>query len=503
MRFEPAWVAAAVLCLTASCLKFDPFTCSEDAQCNLGSQIGYCQDSGFCAYPDFGCPSGLRYGDDAGGGLGGTCVVEPTDTEASDGSSTTEGSTGSDTSALDDTSSSGPTSDETGDACGGPGEPCCGGDQCDDGLACAGTACGCALEVTAGQRHSCAIKVDGTVWCWGANDLAQVRTPAGAAELVPVSVGDSFGAAGKALTLSSRNHTCALRDDALAICWGANAAGQSDPTEPADGVDPRAASWAQSATTVGVGLSHTCVGRSAGLVASCWGSNAQAQLSGELEGPGPVDIGGALVFAQVELGDVHTCGRTEFGEVWCWGDNAHGQLGEDPALLPSSTGLHPVQLPAVDEIALGARHSCARAGDEVWCWGRNDFGQLGDGTGTLQFVPVAIALPAAGLSVQSLTSGPDHTCVITTDGALWCWGSNASGQLMLEPDQTGDDSRTLVPVEIEVGAGVLSFAGGASHSCALVETGALVCWGTNVHGQIGTGDQFFAFEPRAVELACP
>jgi alpha-tubulin suppressor-like RCC1 family protein len=505
MRFERACAAAAAFAGLIGCLKFDPFACSEDPQCDLDSSAGFCQVTGFCAYPDFGCPSGLRYGDHAGAGLGGTCVAGVTDTEATDESSTSGSTTEptTDTDSTADTGETGASETDTDGDCGGPGQPCCdGAAACEDGLTCAGSACGCAAKVVTGQRHSCAIKVDGSVWCWGANGFGQVRTPAGDPEPTPVMVPGVVAAGTEALALSARNHTCALRDDMLAVCWGHNDAGQSDPMDEASSVAPSEASWAQPARGVAAGAQHTCALRSEDIVASCWGANNRNQLTTEAPGPGPIDIPGALVLEQIALGDEHGCGVTQANEVWCWGDNAQGQLAADPMLVPTSDVLGQVAVPEVDEIVAGARHTCARSGNDVLCWGRNNLGQLGDGSGVQQSIPAMVALPP-GLTVTGIASGPDHTCAIAQGGELWCWGSNTFGQLMLEPDAMGNDTYTLTPVEMNVGADVLAFAGGATHSCALVNTGALVCWGTNTEGQIGDGSMTYAHTPKVVDLACP
>ena len=102
----------------------------------------------------------------------------------------------------------------------------------------------------------------------------------------------------------------------------------------------------------------------------------------------------------------------------------------------------------------------------------------------------------------AIEAGDQHTCVIDDAAALWCWGSNANGQLMLEPDGMGFDGYTLVPVPIDVGAGVLAVTGGVTHTCVLTDAAEVLCWGTNTVGQIGNGTTNYAFEPQVVPISC-
>jgi alpha-tubulin suppressor-like RCC1 family protein len=502
MRFEHVCAAAAVSACLIGCLKFDPFACSDDTQCDRDGRVGACQSTGYCAYPDIGCATGLRYDEHAGNGLAGNCVDTPDDTGVADDTSGSGSTTEVENTGSESTGGEPPVETDTHGDCGGPGEACCDDDVCDDGLVCAGRACGCAIAVAAGDRHGCALKVDGSVWCWGDNTFGQVRAPVGDPDrvLAPVMVPSVISVTTKAISLSAHDHTCALRDDDLVVCWGANNGGQSDPNATDPTVGPSSATWAQPAGSVAAGGLHTCALRTDGTSATCWGSNARGQLTGENPGPDSVDIT-TPVFQQIAVGLEHGCGVVQ-GTLWCWGDNLQGQLAQDPTLVSLSSVPTQVQLAGVDEVATGARHSCARIGNEVWCWGRNDLGQLGDGSGEPQWTPVPVALPPS-ITLERIASGLDHTCALTHSGDLWCWGSNTSGQLMLEPDAQGNDSYTLVPVEVDAGASVLAFAGGGTHSCALVDTGEIVCWGTNTRGQIGDGTTSYAHTPTQVLLTCP
>jgi alpha-tubulin suppressor-like RCC1 family protein len=145
-------------------------------------------------------------------------------------------------------------------------------------------------------------------------------------------------------------------------------------------------------------------------------------------------------------------------------------------------------------IAAGFAHTCAVVGDAasgggVQCWGTNDTGQLGNGTTTFSSTPVNVAglgsgvkaIAAGGAPVDRFTSG-GHTCAITTDGGVKCWGWNAAGQL-------GDDTTTNRPAPVNVvglESGVQDITAGDMHTCAIV-AGGVRCWGDNRYGQLGVG----------------
>jgi len=157
-----------------------------------------------------------------------------------------------------------------------------------------------------------------------------------------------------------------------------------------------------------------------------------------------------------------------------WDRRGPRQLIGDPALVPS---LGPR---ARATLAAGGEHSCALSADgSVRCWGRNAAGQLGDGATTDSAVPVVVG----GLSgVVAVAAGGEHSCALLADGSVRCWGRNAAGQL-------GDGATTDSAVPVVAGgvaAGELS-AGHAS-TCAVTLGAEVRCWGDNADGQIGTGD---------------
>jgi len=489
----------------ASCLRFDPFTCESSTACD-DAEGGVCAD-GFCAYPDLDCAEGLRFDEFAGDGLGGECVGAGTTTSATDAGTVTMSSldatspTSLDTTSLPTTTadSGSESTEDSGPACGSMGEACCAGGVCDPGLACANDVCGsCIAAIEAGDRHTCAVRSDGQLFCWGANELGQLGNSRAPFEPLPV-LAIATEPDNPIVEVSAIRHTCVRSEAGNVRCWGDNASGQVNPGSPSAIAVPTPAPWAGTSTHVATGVSHTC--STDDVTTECWGSNAENQLSGAAAGPGPIEFGSPGYLA-LELGGSHSCALRIDDSLACWGNNANGQLAQDPATVPTVVDPTVIPIEGLQGIALGRAHTCVIVDGAVQCWGRNDLGQLGDGSGAQQIAPVSAALPDEAGAIVSITAGTHHTCAVDDGQRLWCWGSNDNGQLMLEPDGMGNDLFTLVPVQLEVGEGVLEVTTGQTHTCARTEDGRVLCWGTNSTGQIGDGTTNFAFEPTEVMFDC-
>ena len=492
-----------------ACLPFDPFACVDDTACDR-EPMGACQ-SGYCSYPDGNCLSGYAYDEFAGMDLGGECVpVVGTGTETDDDDDDSDASGDDDDDDDnpddddDDDTADGTDTEDTGEpSCGGVGEPCCDADACDPGLECKGEGCSCVSSLTAGDEHTCAIKLDGTVHCWGSNMVSQLGQMMMTESLLPIEVPGPFGDGMAADIVAARDHTCAVREDEVAYCWGDNELGQVDPSSGFLQIaNPSIVAFATGAIAVGVGDNHTCLARNTGTSSTCWGDNSTFQLTGMAAGPTPADNIAGVEYSQIEAGNDFTCAAQITGNVSCWGNNSQGQLADDPAMLMSSD--LPVNAPVGNAaiIVAGGQHMCAQVGTGVVCWGNGELGQLGDGMGLDSFTAVPAMLPP-GVTPRQLDAGPNHTCMVSVTDELWCWGSNDFGQLMLEPDKMGNDMFTLTPVMIDVGAPVVSVATGATHTCVLTTGGEVLCWGTNANGQLGDGSTDYGFSPQPAMLDCP
>jgi len=201
------------------------------------------------------------------------------------------------------------------------------------------------------------------------------------------------------------------------------------------------------------------------------------------------------------LGDVqaiaahesYTCALTTAGGVRCWG-SFNGVYGTKTIATPPNADL----FSGAKAISAGHRHACAlMTNGDVRCWGNNEAGQLGDGTTTNH--PDA-PTSAVMRSAQAVVAGRSHTCVLTSTNSVRCWGVNNDGQL-------GDGSRNNridASTAPEVLTGVSMIAtGGADHTCALLTTGRIRCWGNNASWQLGAGKIESPLTPTDVLEVCP
>ena len=189
------------------------------------------------------------------------------------------------------------------------------------------------------------------------------------------------------------------------------------------------------------------------------------------------------------------------GAVNCWGHNSYGQLGNStttdssaPVAVAAFTG----GVTAVS-ITAGASHTCALLNTgAVNCWGYNGNGQLGNGSTTDSSAPVAVStFTDVSATAVSITAGAYHTCALLNTGAVNCWGYNCDGRL-------GNDTNTdsSVPVAVAAftdgSATAVSITAGYYHTCALLNTGAVNCWGYNSNGQLGNNSTTDSSAPVAV-----
>jgi len=339
-----------------------------------------------------------------------------------------------------------------------------------------------AVEVSVGGEQACARKADGTLWCWGANTEGQLGDGSTRYQESPVQVA---AASGFLRVAAGFDFTCAIQVGARLSCWGSNQLGQLGAGQSSVQAVPTVVrSLGTDVVQLAAGNGFFCARKSDGS-AWCWGDNLAGQ-----PGDGPTDYRPIPVevtalghsVAQVASGwGSATCALTTDGGVWCWGSISNDTGNFDARPVPFQIAGLPAQ---PIEIAVGWGHACARANDgTLWCWGRNDNGQLGDGSNAF-FREAPVQVAALGADVAEVATSGTHTCARKTDGTLWCWGSNDSGEL---GDGTTTDSAAPLPVT-PLGAGVRQVSTSpSSHSCALLLDGTAWCWGANSSGQLGDG----------------
>lgn len=276
-----------------------------------------------------------------------------------------------------------------------------------------------------------------------------------------------------------------------------------------------------TAKMTSMGYYHTCALSSAGGV-KCWGTSDFGQLGlgnnvGHGGGPGQmganlpyVNLG--IVVKEISAGAGHTCALSFDAQIKCWGINDLGQLGYDDLnprgdeATEMGADLASVNLgPAftATQISAGYAHTCALSSDgKVKCWGYNAFGQLGyedtnnrgDISGALGVAALAPVDLGPGFTVTQVSAGVSHTCALSSNGIVKCWGSSSSGQLGHEDmvtrgDELGEMGAALDPIDFGLGFSVIQISAGGAHTCALSSNGEVKCWGNNESGQLGLGDE--------------
>jgi hypothetical protein len=199
-----------------------------------------------------------------------------------------------------------------------------------------------------------------------------------------------------------------------------------------------------------------------------------------------------------EITDIHagtnaTCARNDASELWCWGDNNYGLLG-DGTEVDSRTPIRATLLEdVVESVSFGFGTACGLDGDGgVWCWGNNVRGQLGDGTLDNRLTPERVEGLDSGF--QSLAVASFHVCAIDGDGAVFCWGENQAGQL-------GDGTTTNRPTPVKVeglDSEVVALTAEQSATCVLTKETSVWCWGNDQGGLLGDRDK--ANQPLPVPM---
>jgi len=285
------------------------------------------------------------------------------------------------------------------------------------------------LKSAPGGRHTCGIKYGNTLWCWGFNGSGQLGDGTTGDKLVPSQ--ENTGNSDWASVNSGYEHSCALKTDQSLWCWGSGANGQlGNGTTTGINSAPQQVgtkAWKSLST----GAYHTCAVRTDSTL-WCWGLNSNGQLgigSHQLRKV-PAKVGAATNWSSVGGGWYHTCAIKKDKSLWCWGYNHFGELGN--GTTKSTT--KPVRIGTDNTwkmAALGTYHSCAlKKNTGLYCWGLNDQGQLDTFDNNDRHKPKLVG--GAGTGYESFATGSAHTCGVWYNSGIndiWCWGNNDNGQL--------------------------------------------------------------------------
>ncbi|MFQ5678022.1 MAG: RCC1 domain-containing protein [Gemmatimonadota bacterium] len=287
--------------------------------------------------------------------------------------------------------------------------------------------------------------------------------------------------------------TCGLTAEREAFCWGGNADGQLGNGTREGSLSPGPVVGGLTFEQISPGIAHTCAVTPEGK-AFCWGRNDRTGALGDgttMDRLAPTPVAGGLSFRQISAGSAHTCALTPAGEAFCWGNDAHGQLGDGQ----SNGGPNPLPAPVAggltfQQISAGQFGTCGLTREgKAFCWGANHKGTLGDGTMTDRATPGPVA---GGLSFARISAGLRHVCGVTPEGEAYCWGRNSLGAL-------GDGAMVDRPVPTRV-ATELRFQqiSAGEQSCALTREGQAFCWGDNSFGELGDGTTMHRLTPTPV-----
>ncbi len=346
-------------------------------------------------------------------------------------------------------------------------------------------------SVSVGTLYTCGIRTDQTLWCWGLGIAGQLGTGSADENQVPLptpllvddsAVNTTAPQTWTAVTAAGGlGHTCGIRTDQSLWCWGANVYGQLATTASSTLdystpllVDDSAVNTTAPQTwqSLAGGFADECGIRS-NQTLWCWGDNQ----SGELGNPAnsgttnpnstPLAVTDSSGYASApqtwqmvssESMGVFACGIRTDQSLWCWGIGTAGQLG------PSSTSdVNDTPLPVSDRypdqswqsVSAGLAHTCGiRTDHTLWCWGNNDYGQLANTTNTgyknttPNPIPIKVTTPAVYQTWLAVDAGMGHTCGIRSDKALWCWGDNKYGQLGRTTTSMGTDNPNPKPLRV-------------------------------------------------------
>ncbi|MEO7455707.1 MAG: hypothetical protein ABIY52_05550 [Gemmatimonadaceae bacterium] len=352
-------------------------------------------------------------------------------------------------------------------------------------------------DVSVGGAHTCALRLDGALYCWGTDVSGQL------------GVGTARGHCGRrrspcegsprAAATTERfrtvrageRHTCAVALDRGLWCWGENFQFQTGVQGAVFVATPQRILAGLSFIDVGPGATHSCAVRTNGVV-YCWGEGSFGALGrgDTITTVIPAPIASSERFTLVRSGRLRSCAIALDGAAWCWGlewESSNGNLELfHQRLLP-----HRIDgLPPLRDISVSSTSICALAIDGVaYCWESNAFGQLGTGTEAGTATPTRVA---SAERYRDVSSGIVQSCATADDGRAFCWGNNTFGQLGVPRPGQHCGPASLECSREPIGVfGRQAFTavttGFGNHTCGISVDTSILCWGLGADGQLGDG----------------
>ncbi len=337
-------------------------------------------------------------------------------------------------------------------------------------------------------HHSCVLRCDGSVQCFGNNAVGQLGVPmTSAVSNVPVDVQGLPGPVQR--IFGGYASTCAITRDGDTYCWG----NLNSSTSANVAVPTKIEGLSSSPTEIAVGRSHACALLQSGKV-MCWGANFLGQLGDRTQESRPTAVEVALPSLEqasaLAAGSLRTCAAMRSGDVYCWGHGAN-PFGDSLRSLSTPELVYKVGEP-VAELAMGdyqpwGVNLCARSTtDRVYCWGQNYYQEV---SASQTRVPTPHLIPELSGKLRQIGMGFGTLFAINGEGQLIA--ASAGSQFV---SVSGRSGTFAAPVTLTSGA--ISFSVGWGHVCAILETGKFQCWGQNDFGQLGDGSFTDTADPR-------
>jgi hypothetical protein len=322
-----------------------------------------------------------------------------------------------------------------------------------------------AIQLAAGATHTCLLGEDGRVACWGAPGAAiGTGTSSATPSTVPgITTAIDIAAGGR----SGSGHTCVILEDHTVRCWGNNDWGQLGNGARGFSLVPVVAEGITTATSITAGDQHTCAtaNHDRFKMVQCWGNGWETT---------PGWIFGFDQVEQIDAFHERTCARMNDQRLMCW------NRSETPS-LDGFAGI---------DFSVGGNHYCQAHGPSGYrasCVGNNNYNQL------------TMGIPGRP-PIAAVSTGENHSCFLTAEGHVWCNGRNHLGQL-----GSGDTSAYGEPIQALVGpntplSDVVQVECGDNHTCALTSNGQVWCWGDNTNGQLGIRSGVYVTRPTQVTV---
>ena len=355
------------------------------------------------------------------------------------------------------------------------------------------------IAISAGGNHSLAIDADGNLWAWGENFIGQLGDGTTEDRFTPVRI--MSGTVFQKIS-AGYHHNLAICVQGNLWAWGDNTHGQLGNGDFGwDNYSSKPIRIMPETTflQISAGERHSLSIDSHGNLWA-WGSNLSGQIGDgtydwSLPRPIPTHIMQGFAFSLISAGFGHNLALDLEGQLWAWGRNFQGQIGDGT----TDDRLTPVPIKpdtTIKQISAGSDHSLAiDSSGNLWAWGRNFEGQLGNGTTYARHLPVHIM---QGTAFTSISASWSHNLAIDVHGNIWAWGRNDEGQI---GDGTyGWENTRLLPVSVKYGTEFIHIGAGVSHSLAVDTDGYLWAWGGNWIGQLGDGTQECRHTPVRIVL---